>query len=245
MITLHFIHGFLGFPTDWDIFKDNFSKYNFKSYSISDYMPSSSNIEISQFNSWTIKFNSAVFKEQTNNKNVLIGYSLGGRLALHSLIQSKKWDAAIIISANPGLSDENEKQSRITNDNMWANRFLNDKWDDVIQSWNSQGVFSNMKNNLSRDEKLFNKNEVANILKGFSLGKQENLRDKIKALQIPILWIAGDKDTKFAKVAHEMKEISNKIEIKIISDAGHRVPWEKPEEFKETCLNFINKNVKN
>ena len=36
-----------------------------------------------------------------------------------------------------------------------------------------------------------------------------------------------------------MKEISNKIETKIFIDSGHRVPWEKPQEFKEICLKFI------
>lgn len=242
MITLHFIHGFLGFSSDWDIFKDDFKNYNYKFYSISEYLSPNKNDEKSYFNSWASKFNSSAFKEQTNNqKNVLIGYSLGGRLALHSLIESKKWDAAIIISANPGLSNESEKQARIANDTTWANRFLNEKWDNVIEAWNAQGVFSNMKNNLNRDEKLFNKHEIANILEGFSLGKQEDLREKIKSLHIPILWIAGEKDTKFVKVAHEMKDLSNKIEIKIINDAGHRVPWEKPEEFKEACLNFIKK----
>ncbi|APJ02538.1 alpha/beta fold hydrolase [Silvanigrella aquatica] len=243
MIKVHFIHGFLGFPSDWDSFKEDMNEYNYKFHSISDYMSPHSNNENSKFVLWAMKFNSSVFKEPIKNKNILIGYSLGGRLALHALIQSNKWDAAIIVSANPGLSHEAEKQARIANDIAWANRFLNEKWENVMESWNSQGVFSNMKNILTRDEKQFNKNEVASMLTDFSLGKQENLREKIKSLHIPILWLAGDKDSKFANVTMEMKELINTIEIKIIADAGHRIPWEKPKEFKEVCFNFINKNL--
>lgn len=240
MITLHFIHGFLGFSNDWDIFKDDFKKYNYQFHSISNYIPQMNVDEKTYINSWVLNFNSSIFKDHSNKQlNILIGYSLGGRLALHSLLENDKWNAAIIISANPGLTSESEKQARITNDNMWANRFLNEKWDVVMESWNAQGVFSNIQNSFCRDEKQFNKNEVANILTGFSLGKQDNLREKIKNLSIPILWIAGEKDTKFAKVAHEMKDLNNKIEIKIIHDAGHRVPWEKQEEFKQACLSFI------
>ena len=53
--------------------------------------------------------------------------------------------------------------------------------------------FSNMSKYSSREEKLLIRNEVVNMLKEFSLGKQEDLRGKIKALNIPILWIAGEK----------------------------------------------------
>lgn len=241
MITLHFIHGFLGFSTDWNIFKNDFKKYNCELYSISKYMNSSNNHDSSSFILWASKFNQSALKNTIKQKNILIGYSLGGRLALHSLIENNKWDAAIIISANPGLKSESEKQARITNDNSWANRFKNEKWDDVISAWNSQGVFSNMQNTLSRDESLYNKIEVARMLTDFSLGKQEDLRGKIKSLNIPILWIAGEKDTKFVKVAIEMHELSKNIDLKIIKDAGHRVPWENPNDFKKACLDFISK----
>ncbi|WP_233231459.1 alpha/beta fold hydrolase, partial [Silvanigrella aquatica] len=168
MITLHFIHGFLGFSSDWDIFKEDFKKYNSVFYSISKYMTSSNKQENSSFILWASNFNKSALKNKVNQKNILIGYSLGGRLALHTLIESNRWDAAIIISANPGLKSESEKLARIANDNSWANRFQNENWNDVINAWNSQGVFSNMQNTLSREEKLFNKTEVVNILKEFS-----------------------------------------------------------------------------
>lgn len=241
MINLHFINGFLGFPSDWNIFIDDFKNYHYTFHSITNYMSQANQYEKSYFNSWAYNFNSSIFKEKNSSKNILVGYSLGGRLALHSLVNTNFWDGAIIISANPGLTNESEKQARIANDNSWANRFQNENWNDVINAWNSQGVFSNMQSTLSREEKLFNKTEVANMLKDFSLGKQEDLREKIKALNIPILWIAGEKDTKFVNVANEMQELSKNIDLKIIKNAGHRVPWENPNDFKKACLDFISK----
>jgi len=50
----------------------------------------------------------------------LVGYSMGGRLALHSLIaQPKLWKGATIISAHPGLSTEEERVARRRKDAEW------------------------------------------------------------------------------------------------------------------------------
>ncbi|KAB8031993.1 alpha/beta fold hydrolase [Fluviispira multicolorata] len=239
MINLHFIHGFLGFPNDWNIFKKDLINYNFKFHSISEYLPST---EDSSFKEWCKKFNAAVFNQKNKPQiNILVGYSLGGRLALRAILESNDWNAGIIISANPGLKNENDRQVRLLNDSIWANRFLNENWDDVMNSWNSQGVFANIKNILKREESDFNRYEVAQILNYFSLGRQENLREKISTLHIPILWLAGENDIKFAEISDEMKQLNSCIQNHIIKDAGHRVPWESPHEFKEKLFSFLNK----
>lgn len=244
MIHLHFIHGFLGFPSDWNIFIDYFKKYHCTFHSITNYMSPSKHDEKSYFNTWADNFNSSIFKEKKSNINILVGYSLGGRLALHSLVSSSNfWDGAIIISANSGLANESEKQARIAIDNLWANRFKNEKWDDVMTLWNSQNVFLNKQNTLSRQESLYNKIEVVRMLTEFSLGKQEDLKAKIKSLNIPILWIAGENDTKFVQIGQEIHELSKNIDLKIIKDAGHRVPWENSNDFKNACIDFINKLI--
>ncbi|MES2614447.1 MAG: alpha/beta fold hydrolase [Bdellovibrionota bacterium] len=224
LFNLHFLHGFLGFSSDWDIFKNYFLPYKFITHSIESYLLSTN------------------YKPNYNNKekNILIGYSLGGRLALHSLIEKNhQWDAAIIISAHPGLLNENEKEARIKNDEDWANRFLNEPWNSVVNAWDSQGIFSGQKNNFNREENLYKREKIAKILTEFSLGKQENLRPMIKNIQIPILWLSGELDTKFALIGREMMSINKNIESIVIPHVGHRVPWEAPEKFVELCLEFM------
>ena len=73
---------------------------------------------------------------------ILLGYSLGGRLALHALTQQPQmWDAAIILSAHPGLSTDEERAGRLTHDQAWAAHFLHDSWPEVMAAWNEQAVF--------------------------------------------------------------------------------------------------------
>ena len=53
---------------------------------------------------------------------ILIGYSLGGRVAqyyaLHAQVQRGNLQAVILEGANLGLQSEQEKQSRLVNDKM-------------------------------------------------------------------------------------------------------------------------------
>ena len=242
-MELHFLHGFLGKASNWESFTEHFKKWNCSYHSIEKYMHENENINDNFFENWTQSFHSSVFLNNVSNKNnkkIIIGYSLGGRLALHSLVTSEaKWDGAVIISANPGLLKEQEKIERILNDERWAEMFLNEPWEIVLEKWNSQGVFSNFKNNFVKREKDFNKNLIARMLTHFSLGKQENLREKIERLNIPILWLAGEKDKKFSEIALEVEGLNKKIQTKISPNAGHRVPWEDQSFFIESVLGFL------
>lgn len=237
-MNLHFLHGFLGLPSDWDQFEKFFLPHQCIKHSIEKFLPDTSQSD--NFKTWAQKFNQSIFlpkaehsKVDISTKNILIGYSLGARLALHSLIENNQWDAAVIISANPGMVDQTEKITRIQNDGKWAQKFLTDSWHSIINEWNSQGVFSNLKNSLIRDESFYDRKKIAHLLNFFSLGKQKNLREDIKNIQIPILWMTGELDEKFVNIGQEMSYLNKNITHYVVENAGHRVPWENSESFKK------------
>ena len=70
--------------------------------------------------------------------DVLVGYSMGGRLALQALIDGAPFDRAVIISA--GLNLEENRDERRARDEAWARRFESDPWDEVIRDWNAQSA---------------------------------------------------------------------------------------------------------
>ena len=57
-------------------------------------------------------------------KRALAGYSMGGRLALHALLEGGAWDAAILIAPHPGLETGEERAARREADALWASRAL-------------------------------------------------------------------------------------------------------------------------
>jgi 2-succinyl-6-hydroxy-2,4-cyclohexadiene-1-carboxylate synthase len=126
------IPGFLGLPTDWH----HFSMKECRAIDLSHFPWNSLPIWSSSFNEWV--------KKQKKEKNILLGYSLGGRLALHCLLEDPSlWHAAIIISAHPGIQDPVQKNGRYQKDVQWAQRFLHEEWISLLSDWNAQSVFQN------------------------------------------------------------------------------------------------------
>jgi 2-succinyl-6-hydroxy-2,4-cyclohexadiene-1-carboxylate synthase len=223
------IPGFLGLPTDWS----SLSIDHLRALGLFDF-------PWSNFNEWAQQLNAKVKKH--SSPALLMGYSLGGRLALHTLIQNPSlWKAAIIISAHTGLNQTALKQERLLQDEKWAQSFETDSWEKVIEKWNRQGVFSQDTFQFNRQEKDYQRTQVANLLKNASLGRQEDLRESIQKLPMPLLWVTGEKDSYYCKMAHGLTFQNPLSTCVYLPQAGHRVPWEQPIAFKQILEAFIQK----
>ena len=192
---LYSLHGFLGRPDDFpgrgvDLFAE----------------------PILPFWKWAENFNKNILKKST-----LLGYSMGGRLALHALIQNPAlWESATIISAFPGQAET------LSYDPYWENRFLNDPWDDLMRDWNAQPVFKHDPP-VIRCESDYSRKKLAQALKTWSHANQEDLRSRIEALPMPIHWIVGEKDIKYTALASQLKFVHQDSRLTILKDTGHRI----------------------
>lgn len=188
------LHGFLGLPGD----------FNFLNGIAHGIKPASSMEE------WAIKFN------KTTTGSTLIGYSMGGRLALHAWKQDPtRWKKLILISTSPGLAPK-EREARLINDYKWADRFEKDDWDHVVRDWNNQEVLKSF--NVPRKEADFDRKELAEIMRNFSVAKQE-------IIEPHAIWIVGEND-------HKLRQRISHLNPIVIPKAGHRLPWEAQKELR-------------
>jgi len=220
MITA--LHGFLGLPADWDFFPVNAVPLG----------------KAKPFWKWAEQFN----KTNKDKPRILMGYSLGGRLALHALVASpQQWDAAIIISAHPGLDSQQDKTRRLEKSLAWAARFETDPWDDLMRDWEAQDVFVGNTFRFNRKESDYDRHQLADMLRVWSLGRQENLVSQVQKLPCPILWIAGQNDPTYAGIVSTLSLVDPKSKVWIVPSAGHRVPWEQPDAFKNEVNLFLSR----
>jgi 2-succinyl-6-hydroxy-2,4-cyclohexadiene-1-carboxylate synthase len=221
MTKIYALHGFLGRPHDWEHVLPQANAVNLFE-------------EIAPFWQWAESFNISI-----TNPGVLIGYSLGGRLALHALLnQPNLWKAAIIISAHPGLETEAEKKLRFQQDHLWAERFTKDSWDLLMHDWNAQAVFRG--DNLTvRKERDFDRLKLASALRVWSLANQENLMSQLSQLDIPIFWIAGSLDSKYSALYDSISLKHPDSKKWIAPNASHRVPWQQPKQFYSQIFDFL------
>ncbi len=176
---------------------------------------------------------------QNSEGDTLLGYSMGGRIALHMLLQDPgRWRRAIIVSASPGLRTEGERAERLKGDEAWAARFLHEDWDAVVRDWNAQAVFAHdPPDRLPRREEEFDRHALAAALALGSVAHQANLREKLAALDIPVLWMAGAKDAKYAALAAECAALNPRFSMTTLR-TGHRLPWGDPSGFRKAVADF-------
>ncbi|GAB4227996.1 MAG: hypothetical protein Tsb0021_05100 [Chlamydiales bacterium] len=184
--------------------------------------------------SWGKAFNSSIIPSQNS---ILMGYSMGARLAIHALLDDpKRWKAAILIGANLGLTTLKEKICRLQNDKLWSRKFSTMSWKVLIEDWNNQSIFKNS-TCLKRREEEFNREDLCFSLCYWSLGSQKNFKGELEQLNLPIFWIFGEHDKNSSKDIPKMKHSLSKKWI--AQDAGHRVPWDVPNDFINNVNDFI------
>jgi len=218
------LHGNIGMTSDWDILSElpSMQEQTIRKVDLWRYLACRS-IGLQEFGE---VFASEVVAQDP--EPYLVGYSMGGRLALHSLIaQPKLWKGATIISAHPGLSTEEERVARRKKDAEWSALALKGDWAEFLNTWNAQTLLGDFPSTLA-DRYLLQprSQEIARAFCAWSLGAQEDLRGKLSEVSIPIELVTGDQDEKYMKLAEEMN-FSNVDRI-IIPNAGHRPLWENP-----------------
>lgn len=174
----------------------------------------------------------------------LLGYSLGGRLALHSLLEKNHpWQAAVIVSAHPGLENEAERLARRTQDSAWAAKAFAGDWRQFLEQWNAQPILGSgaIRDPEAAQRLIARRREIARSFVDWSLGAQTPLWDRLGEISVPVLWVVGENDVKFRAIAERAVPMipHGKLAIAIAPASGHRVPWEAGEWFAETVAGFL------
>lgn len=185
------------------------------------------------------EFGAAFNKEVTASAPDLIGYSMGGRLALHALLdRPEMWRKAIIVSAHTGL-DPSQRNARLAQDAAWAAKALKGDWKEFLIEWNAQGVLSDSALLPDRSTLEPRRQAVARSYMDWSLGQQEDLTERLHEITCPLLWIVGEHDEKFRAIAeHAVSHIPN-AQLHVIPNAHHRVPWDQPQAFTKAVQQFL------
>lgn len=178
----------------------------------------------------------------------VVGYSMGGRIALYiSIYHPEKCKAVITESASPGLIHENDRESRAESDERWAAVFEQRGITEAVGEWYAQPLFSSLRARQELYSRIVsrrcrnNPKEMARVMRGMSIAGQESLWNSLPDLSIPVLAISGGMDRKYIRVAGEMAGLSPMIQTAIVSGAGHNAHMEDPEAVAGYTRSFFKK----
>jgi len=202
-------------------------------------------------NSYNIENTAKYIVELLQSHNIkkcnLLGYSMGGRIAIYLAIHySEYFDKIIIESAQPGIKDKIERMKRKNHDQILAENLESKSFNDFLDSWYNQSIFKTLKKhnnfaNLRKSRLNNNPRNLAKSLLEIGAGVQPSLWQDLKKIENDCLLIAGEFDTKYQTIFSKMhKEIFSSKFI-IIKNAGHNIHVENPDEFTK----IVKKHLRN
>jgi 2-succinyl-6-hydroxy-2,4-cyclohexadiene-1-carboxylate synthase len=168
----------------------------------------------------------------------LIGYSMGGRLALHVAARVPHRILSLLtIGAHAGL-DEDAREGRRRGDEALAARIENDGLEAFVKYWGSLPLFAGLERRgpsfvaQVRSERLKNHVEgLACSLRGMGAGVMEPVWEDLAAVNVPCTFVAGQLDHGYVASARRLASSVPHGRIEVVPRAGHSVHLERPDAF--------------
>ena len=179
----------------------------------------------------------------------LVGYSMGGRLALLLALQHpERFLSLTLISASPGLPTAAERAARRRSDDALALKLKQRCLNAFLAAWYAQNLFGNLRRKptllrglLARRRKN-NAAELARMLRGSSVGRQPSLWPQLKKLRLPVQLIAGRHDENYVRLMRQMQQQIPGAELCVVPDAGHAVVEEQAARLARVLEKFLRGN---
>ena len=162
-----------------------------------------------------------------------VGYSQGGRLCLQlALDRPEVVHRLVLVSASPGIADDDERATRRAADERLAQEIEREGVDAFLERWLAQPLFATLPRERSGIDERRARNTVERLtyqLRMLGQGVQPSNWDRLGELQMPVLLIAGELDTKYVDIAQRMAEHVADARVEVIPGAGHACHLEQPE----------------
>ena len=163
-----------------------------------------------------------------------VGYSLGGRVALHlALMYPHVVERLVLLGAHPGIVDDDERAMRRADDERLAARLGSVGVDLFLVEWLGQPLFDGLilEPDELQDRRRNTADGLASSLRACGTGTQVPLWERLVELNMPVLAMAGGDDAKFEPIAERIAASVPDGTFSPVIGAGHAAHLQQPGQF--------------
>ncbi len=172
-----------------------------------------------------------------NDRFHLVGYSLGGRLALGmALAAPRRFHSLTLIGAHPGLDSNAARAERHQSDEAWAKLLETQGIVPFVDAWQTQAHFQTQREvnpeALAEQRRTRLRHDplaLAAAMRQLSLSRMPNYAEHLGELRLPVHWITGEHDLKFTSIAQSILKTLPHAQHHTAPAVGHNVVLEAPD----------------
>jgi 2-succinyl-6-hydroxy-2,4-cyclohexadiene-1-carboxylate synthase len=179
----------------------------------------------------------------TGGRATYLGYSMGGRLALHlALARPDLVERLVLLGATAGIDDPSERAARQRADDELAATIERDGVPVFIDRWLQNPLFARLPDDAAglAERRCNSVSGLASSLRLAGTGAQEPAWDRLHALAMPALVLAGEHDEKFRALGERLAAaIGANARFETVPGAGHPAHLERPDAVAGQVERFL------
>ena len=178
----------------------------------------------------------------------VVGYSMGGRLALHAALREPERFAALaLVGTSAGIEGDAERDERRREDAELADWIEARPIEEVVARWERLPVFATQDPALRERQRpgrlRHDPRELARVLRTTGQGVCPPVWDRLGELRCPVLLVAGELDDRYGDAARRMAELIPSASVRLVGGAGHAPQLEAPAGFEAVLREFLDEHL--
>jgi 2-succinyl-6-hydroxy-2,4-cyclohexadiene-1-carboxylate synthase len=240
------LHGFTGSVRSWDAVRADLARrFRLVLVDLIGHGQSESPLDAERYTlEWAVRDVATVLDTLALPPVALLGYSMGGRLALRFAVDCPtRVQRLLLESASPGIADARERAARRHADDQLAERIGQRGVAAFVQEWERQPLLAlaeHVAHGVSQAQHAQRLDNspigLANSLRGMGAGQQPALWDSLVALSMPVRLLVGERDRRHVDIASRMHALLPDSELRVCPRAGHTVHLDQPAAFVEWAV---------
>jgi 2-succinyl-6-hydroxy-2,4-cyclohexadiene-1-carboxylate synthase len=179
---------------------------------------------------------------------VLVGYSLGGRLALRAVLRDPSRFAGLVtVGATAGIDGPATRSARAEADDRLASWMEAAPIEDIVAVWERQPLFADQSETLVEAQRAGrlaqDPRHLAALLRSAGQGVLDPVWHELLEFELPVLAIAGARDEGYSAAAQRLADTAPRGRAVIVEDAGHAPQLQQPDAVALLLVDFLDHDV--
>lgn len=167
---------------------------------------------------------------------IVIGHSMGGMTAALVGARRQKLLSCLVLADPTFLSPDLQRDVYESDVVGQHQRFLAKSFDDVLLE-----ALARQPHRSFNTVKLINKARYQTSTIPFQVLSPPNpdYKQLVSEIDVPILLVTADKGVVSAEAAEELQSLNSKLQVEMITGAGHGLHYDQPEKFIAAVQSFL------